>query len=452
MSANDRAGSFSGRVAVIFGTQTFGAAVGIVNGILLARLLGPAAKGDYYLLLLVPSTVIVLAQLGLPAAFGFFSAKGQTLGILAKALVLTAILSSAGLLLVLALLPLLRGAVLRELELGQILFALLAVPLALNAMFSTSIVLGRQLVRWYSVVNVVYPIASCVLLVLILGGLGAAVNGALVVYLIASAIQTVGIAIGARRASAANTRAEPVSYRELFRYGLPLYPASVTGFFNYRIDAYMIAWLIPDPSAPLGYYSTAVGLAEMVFLFPNAVSALFFPHVAGSPREDADRQVAMVVRVTLLLTAASTLLLIPAAVMMVLILLPAFGPSIPPLLVLLPGVVTLSAAKVVGGYMSGIGRPGVNSSVSLPTFAVNIVANLFLIPRFGIVGASAASLVSYSFSALLITAIAARSTQTPLASFWIPRVSDVRYAVAMSVDLLRRVRTMSRTLPRNPRA
>ncbi len=54
MQDTSRAGIFSGRVAVLFATQSFGAILGIFNGILLARLLGPAAKGDYYLLILVP--------------------------------------------------------------------------------------------------------------------------------------------------------------------------------------------------------------------------------------------------------------------------------------------------------------------------------------------------------------------------------------------------------------
>ena len=74
-----------------------------------------------------------------------------------------------------------------------------------------------------------------------------------------------------------------------------------------------------------------------------------------------------------------------------LILLPAFGPAMVPLLVLLPGVVALSGANVVGSYLRGIGRPGMPSLVSLVALAVNIVANLVLIPRFGIVGAAAAS-------------------------------------------------------------
>jgi O-antigen/teichoic acid export membrane protein len=442
----NRAGIFSGKVVVLFGTQVFGAAVGIVNGILLARLLGPAAKGDYYLLILVPSTVMVLAQLGLPAAFGFFAARGQTLGIVAKSIVLTAVLSAGAYVIVFAFLPFLRDAFLHGIELDQVLFAFLVLPVALNATFTTAIVMGRQAVRWYAAVNMALPIVTTVLLVAILGGLGPSVIGAVAVNLIASVIQSICFAIGAKRVIAANTEPARVSYRELLGYGLPFYPGGLTGFFSYRVDAYLIAWLIADPSAPLGYYSMAVGLAELVFFFPNAVASLFFPHVAGSPREESDRQVSMVCRVTLLVTGTVAILLVPAASAMIWILLPAFGPSIPPLLMLLPGVVALSAAKVVGQYITGIGRPGVNSYISVGAFVINIVANLVLIPQFGIIGASAASLISYTLSAVLITGMAARFTGTSLIGFWIPRMSDVGFTITTSLDVLRRVRNRPQSL------
>lgn len=439
MQDTSRADTFSGRVVLLFATQTFGALVGIFNGILLARVLGPAGKGDYYLLILVPSTAMVLVQLGLPQAFSFYTARGRTAGIMTKALVLTAVLTMGALGAVALVLPLLREAILHGIGLDQFLVALVALPIAVSATFTTAIILGRRAVRWYAAINSAYPIGIGLLLV-VLAALGPSVMGAIVVYLIAISIRAIGLAIGARRVSADIVGAESVSYRELLSYGLRLYPGSLTGFFSYRIDAYLIAWLISNPSVSLGYYSTAVGLAELVFFFPNAVSTLFFPHVAESPREESDRQVAMVSRVTLLVTGAVALLLIPAAVMMIWILLPAFKPALPALLMLLPGVVALSAAKVVGQYVSGIGRPGVNSNISIGAFAVNIVANLILIPRFGIIGASAASLVSYSLTSLLITAMAARFTRTPLTGFWIPRASDVQFIVATSLGLVRRLR------------
>jgi O-antigen/teichoic acid export membrane protein len=127
--------------------------------------------------------------------------------------------------------------------------------------------------------------------------------------------------------------------------------------------------------------------------------------------------------------------------------LPAFGPSIPPLLVLLPGVVVLSSGSVVGSYVSGIGRPGISSTVAVIAVVVNIAANLVLIPRFGIIGAALASLISYSLSSLLLTVIGSRHSQTALMEFWIPHLSDVSYVAATGAGLARRLWARIRARP-----
>jgi len=446
-----RGDAFSGGVAVLFGTYVFGAGIGIINGILLARLLGPAGKGDYYILVLVPTTAMVLLQFGLPQAFNFYSARGQTKRIGIKALVLTAALTIVAVVAMVVLLPLFRESILHDITPGQLALALLAFPLSLYATLTTGIVMGRKAVRWYASIKIAYPIASTVLLVVILVGLGPSVDGAIAVFLIAAAIQAVGFALGAASVTRAVADPESASYRDLLRYGLRFYPGSLSGFFVYRADAVLIAFLIADASADLGYYSMAVGLAEMIFFFPTAVSSLLFPHVAGSSREDSDRQVAVVTRVTLLVSAVAATMLVPAAAVVIWVLLPDFTPSLAPLLVLLPGVVALTGATIVGSYLRGIGRPGLPSLVSLMALAVNIVANLVLIPRFGIVGAAAASLVSYTLSSLSLSLIAAHFTGTPVTGFWIPRASDVRLVVTTVVSLVRRTWSRSRELTGNVR-
>lgn len=436
-SEADAAGTFAGRVVVMFGTQLFGAAAGIVNGILLARLLGPAGKGDYALLILLPATAMVLLQLGLPLSFLYHAARGETRGMIAKSLVLAGLLSAAGLCALVVLLPALQGAVFVGAAPMLFLVALAALPFSLHATFSAAIVMGRQAVRWYATVNVANPLVSMILIILVLGGLGASVPGAVAIYLVVAIINALWYLAGARSASRAVPAPGRASYRQLVRYGLQYYPGSLAGFFTYRVDVYLIAFFVADPSEPLGYYTMAVGLAEMVFLFERAVSYIFFPHVSGSSREDADRQVALVTRVTLLGAAILAVMLVPAAAVMIWTVLPAFGPSIPPLLVLLPGVVALCASHVVGGYVSGIGRPGLASLVTLIALAVNIAANVVLIPRFGIVGAAAASLVSYTLSSVVLTVMAARFSGTPVRRFWIPGPSDARLVLTTGLGLLR---------------
>ena len=201
---------------------------------------------------------------------------------------------------------------------------------------------------------------------------------------------------------------------------MPFFPGSLAVFFAYRVDAYLIVFLMIDPATALGYYSLAVGLAEIVLFFPRAVTTLYFPHVAGSPREESDRQVAATSRVTLLVTGVCALLMVPAATLMVWILLPAYGPSLPALYLLLPGVVAFSVTFALGGYLTGIDRPGITSGVSIVALVTNVVANLILIPRFGIEGAASASLISYSLSSALLTIVVARQTKASFLAFWVP--------------------------------
>jgi O-antigen/teichoic acid export membrane protein len=434
-----RTGAFSDRVATLVGAQIITVGISVFNSFFFAKLLGPAGKGDYYLLVLVPTTIMVLIQFGLARALGFYAARGQTRGIVAQALLLAAVISGVTLVIAVAAVPVLNETLMRDLEPAQIVLSFCAIPLLLTATFATAIVIGRQAVRWYATVNIAQAASATCLLAILVGVLGLGVNGGLTAFLITSLIAMVGLIVGAKRASATVPDPGSVTYRQLFRYGLPFYPGSITTFFSSRIDVFLLAALLTEASAPLGWYSMAVSAAEMVFLFPEAVSTVFFAHVAASSRSDSDRQVTMVSRVTLSLTAIGALLVAPFATVVIAVLLPAFAPALPALYVLLPGVMSLSVAKVVTDYISGLGMPGATSAIYVTAFVVNVAVNLVLIPRFGIVGASAASLVSYSTAALLATLVAARLAGASVLDFWLPTKSDFHLAVASLRALWRRV-------------
>ena len=431
--------TFSDRVLTLFATSIFTTGAGVVVGFMLARVLGPGGKGDFYLITLLPVTIMVLIQLGLPQAFGFYSARGQTSGIVAKTLILTAVLAGPTLVIVIAILPILRATILDDLPPAQIVLGLAALPLALHATFTTGVVLGRQAVRSYAIASVAISLSGVALYIVLVFVLRLELWGALWAFFLLYWITALGFLIGSLRASRAVPDPAPVTYRELFRYGLPIYPGTFTSFFSNRVDVYLLAFLLADPSAPLGYYSMAVTLAQLVYFFPSAVSSLFFPHVAGSAREEVDRQVPMVSRVTLLLTAGLAVALVPGAVILIRILLPAFESSLPPLFVILPGVVALSQSKVMTSYLAGLGKTGWTSSVNVGALVVNVVMNFILIPPFGIVGAAAASLISYTATAVTITVLAARLARRSVAEFWIPRWSDVRFAATTMLGMGRRV-------------
>jgi O-antigen/teichoic acid export membrane protein len=444
--------AFSDRVLTVFVATIATTGLSIVIGLILARVLGPAGKGEFNVVTLLPVTLMVLTQFGLPQALGFFAARGQTDGINRKTVVLAAALGLPVLALMILLIPVLRATILGFIDPWEIVLGLASFPLLLHATFTTGVILARQAVRWYAFVNVGQAVISVVLFVLLLGVLQLGVVGALWVLLAVNFLIAAGFLVGSVRVTARDPNRAPISYRELFRYGLPLYPGALTQHFSVRLDVYLLAGLLADPAAPIGYYSVAVTMAQLVMFLPTAVSSLFFPHVAGSSRESADRQVPMLSRVTLLLTTGMAVLLIPAAIVLIRVFLPAFESSLAPLFVILPGVVALSLVEVLGSYVYGVGAQAWSSAIKIGALVVNAVANLILIPRYGIVGAAASSLISYTATGVAFSVLSARLSGASVLDFWIPRRSDVQFVATTTTGMILRMLRRGSSLRSAPRS
>jgi O-antigen/teichoic acid export membrane protein len=67
-----------------------------------------------------------------------------------------------------------------------------------------------------------------------------------------------------------------------------------------------------------------------------------------------------------------------------------------PLILLLPGIVAWGAGRILSQFISyNAGRPSLTSGAAAMGFAVNLLANIYAMPRWGLAGAAAASSVSY---------------------------------------------------------
>ncbi len=80
---------------------------------------------------------------------------------------------------------------------------------------------------------------------------------------------------------------------------------------------------------------------------------------------------------------------------------PQFADAGVALRLILPGIVAYSVVAVLSRYITGRGRPGTGTLILVAGLALNIAANLVLVPIHGIRGAAAASSISYIATALL---------------------------------------------------
>lgn len=439
--------TFTAQVARVYAARLLQFGCTVAVAFVLARLLGPGGRGEYSLLLLLPTTLFALGQLGLPSALTFFSGGGRSLGsLIAAATVVGSMLAGVLVIGSLLALPWLQPAVLAAVPLMLLQVATLALPIQLASSFFGSILWGRQLVRPFSRVLAGQSVAWLLAVIVFVGIAGQGVAGALAAYLLvtgAGAVLVVALALRQRAVeeAAADAREQaPVRISTLLGYGLRLYPAGVTTFLSYRADLFLLSALRGDAAA-IGLYAVAVSLAEITFQVPDSVATLFYPRVAGSDRAEADRMAPSIARFTMLLTTIVALALVPMAWLAIRIVLPGFEGSLLPFLILLPGTISLGIAKVLSGYISGLGRPEPASVVAIIALGMNLVLNLILIPPLGIAGAALSSMLSYSCHALMTIGLASRlSGASPLA-FVTPGRAEIRRLVDWLASFRRRTAT-----------
>ena len=424
---------FARRVASVFSAKIVTFGIGFVTTLVVSRLLGPDGKGAYVGVTALPALVGTVGVLGLPNAINYFTAKNVSVrGLMLTSLMFVAVISVVVVAILWVTLPWLEKSIFSAPieKLGQdsgdqmLRLILITVPAGMLATFVGTILYGRHEVRLYTTIMVGQAIVTLIALVLTVGVLRLGVPGAVGSSVIVSVLSAVATFVAVRRVAIRNPGGGPVQMRSILSYGARVYPASISGYFNYRADTLLIQALLVSSAGPLGLYSMAVTMAELIFYIPDAVTTIFMPTIAGSTADSADAKLGRVSRMTFLVTASCALALIPVAWLGIHLVLPRFIDCLPAFLVLLPGVVSLSLAKVMTSYISGRGKPGPVSVGSAITLFLNLAANVILIPTYGIVGAAAASLLSYTALAVMMIAVACRMSGLSPIALIVPRKGE----------------------------
>jgi O-antigen/teichoic acid export membrane protein len=226
-------------------------------------------------------------------------------------------------------------------------------------------------------------------------------------------------------------------------FALPCYGANTAQFLNYRLDVFVVGFFAGATS--VGRYTLAVSLGQLLWLMSNSVATVLLPKVAAATdvansSSDSVRHTARVTRLALWATGVGALGLALLATQAIPLLYgEAFRPSISALLWLLPGIVIFSVANVLAAYIAGIGKPHLNLWVSGISLVITIALDLALIPKLNIVGASIASTVSYSVSALMLIIFFIRQTGASLRQILVPTSEDLDFARQLAQPVLRRV-------------
>ncbi|HEV3479802.1 MAG TPA: flippase [Gaiellaceae bacterium] len=212
--------------------------------------------------------------------------------------------------------------------------------------------------------------------------------------------------------------------RRLVADGLPLAAVIVLGLLHFRLDAVLLSLL--RPAEDVGVYTVAYRFLEQSLVLPGVFMAAVFPLLAAAVRGgDAADVVRKAFSFLLLMGVPLALALVVLAEPLVaLVAGEGFEAAAVPLRILAPALVFTFVNAVFAAVLIALNRQRALILVSLAGLALNVLVNLYAIPRFGYVGAAVTTVISEGIGLCAVFVLARRALSFRLSPRLVTR-SDV---------------------------
>lgn len=427
----------------LLATSAILAPIGLVTSIVVTRGLSVEDRGLYALAATILTTAVVLSQLGWPSAVIYrlrrSGSSPETVGgtTLMVALGMSTLVVAAGLLLQRPILAwLLPGA-----QASVLYLALASLPALLTGLFMSGVARGLDRFGWQNLYRVGLSLGRLGIFSIVLLAAGGALRAVLGASLLVNLTGAILLTTAVLRFSGRRPRVDRAELRATARIGAPAWIHTVAGNLHERVDLFMLAALLHQPET-VAIYAIAAGLADFLKGVPEALAQATLPELAARAPEragplasDSLRHALLFLGPTLALAAATGPWLIP------LVYGQAYSDSATPFLILLPGIGFHAVYRMLARYFFAIDRQRVSIGIQLAAMALNVTLNALWIPGFGVAGAAAASLVTYTLEGIAMIVAFCRFSGLTARQALAPRISDLdvyRRAIRGILALLRR--------------
>ena len=398
----------------------------LVAGVILARTLGPYGRGLYALALVAPAAITLVANLGISQALTYHLARKtyRVEQLIGQAIALALILGGIAALLLVGVMAVAGRWILPGVPMNLVIIAAASIPLAIFFYFSLSFEQGLENFFGFNALYLVNAAALVVFLVplfLSRGNVTLAVTAWSLSWIPTAAV---GLFLFSR-AGRLNIQLDLQVAKALLRFGIVGYLSFMTNYLNFRLDTFLVN-IFANPTQ-VGFYAVAVGLAEIIWYVSSAAATVLAPRVATTEAATSEITTGRVSRVVFTTSLMGALALAVIAPLLIRILFgTAFSPSVVAVWLLLPGIVTLSVARVLSGYLLGRNRLRVDFVASLAGLVMTVVLDLALIPGHGFVGAAIASSVAYTTTLVVNMRWVVRNSSLTVRTLLVPTWADVR--------------------------
>ncbi len=388
------ASPFIRQVSETYLTRVLIVALGLVNSVLVTRILGPEGRGLFAVAAAVAAIGVQLGNLGLHSSNTYqVSREPRVLPLL---LGNSLLVSAAAAALALVAYPLLLWRPGLAPVTGALLpLTLAAIPAGLASLLLQNLLIGTLQIHTYNVIDFATRVLA---IALIAATVPIGLTSPETVFALVQLTVVIGVAwafFAIRRGLHAPVRVAPELLRHGLQYGLRAYIASLFMFLVLRSDVVLVSYLRGPRET--GYYSIAVGLADVLLMLPTVVGTVLFPRLsAAADLEQRWRLSRKVLKVMLLVTPLALLATLVAAPFLIRLAYgPAFDPSFAAVAWLLPGIGFYTINTILMNLFAACGMPPISFTSPLVALIANVLLNLLLVPTWGFVAASVSSSLCY---------------------------------------------------------
>lgn len=381
--------------------RIYSVVAGAVSLVLTARVLGPEGRGTVaaavtWTLLFSTLGYLSLGQVANHRATGR-SADEWLRPVLAALITMAAVVTLAGWVVAGALYAVSDGQAFGEIPAYALVLGFVALPFFVWEQYGSWLLIAVGKISFYNRREVVGRTLGVVLVVVLVGFLGAGVAGALAALLVAQAVVAAAGWTYLRRLAGGRLVLDRALLRGMVADGFKLHFNAV-GSFMFAEAAVLIVHAARGPSET-GPFQVAVQLLIVAFLIPQAASMVLYGEVTrlGPDRAwAANRRVLFTLSALMAVVALAGYLLAPTLVPLV------FGEdfegAVPVFQILVLGLVGQTFSSVMGPQWIGRGLFWQSSLLTVALGLCNVLACILLVDSYGMKGAAYSLLGIYTVS------------------------------------------------------
>jgi O-antigen/teichoic acid export membrane protein len=403
---------------------------GLLNTIIIARLLTPAANGVISALSVYPSLFMTIGSMGIRQSTTYFvGQKMYSMDEIKKAVVSIWFFTSVLSVIICFLLIYFFSS--NGSDITLVILAVAAIPFSLFNTYSSGIFLGQNNIQGYNRINWVPIFITFLSNLVLVWGLGANIKGALLAILLGNLAITIILIFKDNFFRFFSFNFNVKLIKEMLSLGIIYAISLLIISLNYKLDIILLDKL--SNNYQIGIYSKGASLMEYLWQIPMLLSTIIFSRSANSKDgKNFSYKVASLLRISFVLVGiASVFLFILAPYIIVLLFGKGFLESVTPLRLMLPGVLLMTIVKVLYVDLAGKGNLwGAIKSMSIG-LVINVVLNVILIPDYGANGAAFSSAVSYSIASILFLIDYSKAVAIPIAAILKFNTEDKKIFLAL---------------------